>query len=140
VGPQLGTWALQSFATEDLETGQKTNLFGAHPTGYLSYGPDCRMYAILVKDSRKAPDALVPTDAEKIELYSGFLAYAGYYTIDGDKVTHHIDTSWNQIWTGTTQVREFRVDGNTLRIRTLPAKNALTGRQSSSALVWVKVE
>ena len=45
VGPQLGTWALLSMETEDLETGEKHNLLGAHPSGYLSYGPDCQMSA-----------------------------------------------------------------------------------------------
>jgi hypothetical protein len=137
---QLGTWALQSYVTEDLETGQKTPQFGEHPSGYLSYGPDCRMYAILIKENRKAPAALVPTDAERVDLYGGLVAYAGAYTIDADKVSHHIDASWNQAWTGTTQVRQFRIDGNTLHIRTLPAKSAITGRQSVSELVWTKVQ
>jgi hypothetical protein len=139
-GPQLGTWKLQSFTTEDLATGQKTDLFGARPSGYISYGPDCRMYAILTKDGRKAPAALVPTDAERIDLHSGLVAYAGTYSIDGDKVSHHIDASWNQAWTGTTQVRQFKIDGKALHIRTVPAKSALTGRETSSALVWIKVE
>ena len=139
-GPQLGTWRLQSYTTEDLETGGKIDLFGLHPTGYLTYGPDCRMNAILIKDGRKLPAALVATDAEKIELHSGFIAYAGAYSIDGDKISHHVDASWNQAWTGTTQLRQFKLDGHSLVIRTMPAKNALTGRQSSSVLIWTKVE
>ena len=139
-GPQLGTWKLQSFTTEDVATGLKTNMFGAHPGGYLSYGPDCRMCAILVKEGRKAPDTLVPTDAERVDLYSGLIAYAGTYSIEGDKVSHHIDASWNQSWTGTTQVRQFRIDGNSLCIRTLPAKDPMTGNETSAVLVWIKVE
>jgi hypothetical protein len=139
-GPQLGTWKLRSYTTEDLATGQKTDLFGAHPTGYLSYGSDCRVSAILVKEGRKAPNSLVPTDAERVELYSGLIAYAGTYSIEGDKVSHHIDASWNQSWTGTTLLRQFRIDGNTLYIKTLPAKNPLTGRESSAVLVFDKVE
>jgi hypothetical protein len=115
-------------------------LFGAHPSGYLSYGPDCRMNAILIKDGRKPPADLVPTDAERIDLYNGFISYAGTYHIEGDKVSHHVDASWNQSWTGTTQVRQFRIDGKTLYIKTLPARNATTGKESSSVLVWVKIE
>jgi hypothetical protein len=139
-GPQLGTWRLQSYTTEDLETGQKADLLGPHPDGYITYAPDCRMHAILTKDGRKPPVALVATDAEKIELFSGLIAYSGTYSIDGDKVSHHIDASWNQAWTGTIQVRQFKIDGDTLYIRTMPAKNALTGRQSSSVLIWKKVQ
>jgi hypothetical protein len=139
-GPHLGTWRLQSFTTEDLATGQKTDLFGAHPSGYLSYGPDGRMYAILVKEGRKAPTDLVPTDAERVDLYSGFGSYAGTYSIEGDRVSHHIDASWNQSWTGTTQVRQFRIDGKYLYIKTLPDKSPVTGKEGTSVLVWVKVE
>lgn len=139
-GPQLGTWKLQSFTTEDLATGKKTDMFGAHPSGYLSYGPDCRMYAILVTEGRKAPHDLVPTDAERIDLYGGFIAYAGTYSIEGDKVSHHVHASWNQTWTGTTQVRQFRIDGSTLSIRTLPAKDPMTGNETSAVLVWTRVD
>lgn len=135
----LGTWKLQSFTTEDLTNGEKTDLFGAHPDGYLSYGPDGRMQAILLKEGRKAPFGVVPTDAERIELYSGLSAYAGTYSIDGDLVSHHVDASWNESWTGTVQVRQFRIDGQCLYIKTLPDKNPITGKQSVSVLVWVKV-
>jgi hypothetical protein len=139
-GPQLGTWKLESYTTEDIATGQKTTLLGPHPSGFLSYGSDCRMHAILVKDGRRPPATFVPTDAERIELYSGFIAYAGTYRIEGDKVSHVVDASWNQSWTGTTQVRRFKIDGNRLYITTPPTKNALTGKDSSSVLVWTRVE
>jgi hypothetical protein len=55
-------------------------------------------------------------------------------------ISHHIDASWNQAWTGTTQVRQFRIHGKALHIKTLPAKNALTGKESVSTVVWIKVE
>ncbi|CAB3646870.1 hypothetical protein LMG24238_00819 [Paraburkholderia sediminicola] len=139
-GPQLGTWKLESFTTEDVATGQKTDLFGAHPSGYLNYGPDGRMYAILIKDERKAPADLVPTDTESVDLYSGLCSYAGTYSIEDDRVSHHIDASWNESWTGTTQVRQFKIDGKYLYIKTLPSRNPVTGRESTSMLVWTKVE
>jgi len=139
-GPQLGTWTLLSMETEDLETGQKQNLLGVHPSGYLTYGSDCRMSAILVKESREGPSALVPTDPESIELYRGLIAYAGGYAIDGYKITHHIEASWNQAWTGTTQISQFNIDGKTLYMRTGPGKSPMTGKQTSTAFIWVRVE
>jgi Lipocalin-like domain len=140
VGPQLGTWVLLSMETEDLETGQKHNLLGVHPSGYLSYGPDCRMSAILVKESREGPAGSVATDPESIELYRGLIAYAGSYAIEGSKITEHIEASWNQAWTGTTQVSQFNIDGKSLYIRTGPSKNPMTGRQSSTVFIWARVE
>jgi Lipocalin-like domain len=126
--------------TQDLETGQKHNLLGVHPSGYLSYGADCRMSEILVKESREGPATLVATDPESVELYRGLIAYAGSYAIDGYKITHHVDASWNQAWTGTTQVRQFNIDGKTLYIRTGTDKSPMTGRQSSTVFIWVRVE
>jgi hypothetical protein len=139
-GPQLGTWILLSMETEDLETGQKQNLLGVHPSGYLTYGADCRMSAILVKESREGPAAPVATDAESVQLYRGLIAYAGSYTIDGYKITQHIETSWNEAWTGTTQTIQFSIDGTSLYMRTGPGKSPLTGRQSSTAFIWTRVQ
>ena len=68
------------------------------------------------------------------------IAYAGSYSIDGYKITHHIETSWNQVWTGTTQVRQFNIDGQSLYIRTGPGKSPMTGKQSSTVFIWTRVE
>ena len=138
-GPQIGTWKLESFTREDVVTGKKTDLFGARPSGYISYGPDCRVFTIVTREGRKAPAALVATEAERVDLYSGLIAYAGTYSIDGDKISHHVDVSWNQAWTGTTVVRQFKIDGATLHIRS-HEKNQVDGRESSSVLIWTKVE
>ncbi|MCP3722532.1 lipocalin-like domain-containing protein [Paraburkholderia sp. CNPSo 3272] len=135
-----GTWKLQSFTTEDLATGEKTDLFGAHPCGYLNYGPDKRMYAILLEENRTAPADLVPTDAERIALFNGSCAYAGTWSVEGDVVSHHVDASWNESWTGTIQLRRFRIDGKYLHMTTLPGRNPVTGKECISELVWVKVE
>jgi hypothetical protein len=139
MGPLVGTWTLLSMETEDLETSEKNNLLGVHPSGYLTYGPDCRMYAILVKESRELPAGTAPTDPESIKLYRGLISYAGTYSIDGSRITHHIEASWNQTWSGTTQMQHFRIDENTLFISTGPGKSPLTGRQSSTALIWTRV-
>jgi hypothetical protein len=126
--------------TEDMETEQKNNLLGVHPGGYLSYGADCRMSAILIKESREGPAALVPTDPESIELYRGLMAYAGSYSVDGNTITQRIEVSWNQAWTGTTEVIQFRIDGTSLFMRTGSGKSPFTGRQSTTAYIWTKVQ
>jgi hypothetical protein len=42
----------------------------------------------------------------------------GKYIVEGDKVTHKIDVSWNEAWTGTDQIRFGKVEGNRLTITT----------------------
>jgi hypothetical protein len=138
--PILGTWKLKSFVREVLPTGERYNQFGEHPDGYLSYSPDGRMYAILTWDNRIKPHDVVPTDEEQAKLYRTMLAYAGTYTVDADKVIHHVDISWNQAFTGTDQIRFYKLDGNTLTITTAPNKSMVDGREGRLILVWEKVK
>ena len=36
-------------------------------------------------------------------------------TIHGDLIEHHIDASWNEVWTGTTQMRHVAKDGDRVK-------------------------
>ena len=58
------------------------------------------------------------------------------YTTEGNKVVHHVDISWNESWTGTDLIRFFKLEGNTLTIKTAPMKNPITGIESTSVVVW----
>ena len=138
--PVIGTWRLQSYVREVSATGQRYNLFGDKPDGYIGYAPDGRMYAIFVNTERTKPQETVATDEEKAKLFSTITAYAGTYTLEKDKVVHHVDISWNQAWTGTDQMRFYKLDGDTLTITTAPYKSYADGQEGISILVWKKVE
>jgi hypothetical protein len=138
--PVLGTWKLKSWVREIVGTGEKINPMGERPNGYLNYSADGRMYAILTADNRLKPEAANPTDEQRVKLHQSMSAYAGTYTIEGDKVTHHVDISWNEGWTGTKQVRFFKLDGNILTITTAVGKNPDDGRESRGVLVWEMVK
>jgi Lipocalin-like domain len=138
--PILGTWKLQSLVFEATATGQRSSPFGDHPVGYLSYSADGRMYAIGVVEDRPKPRDPLPTDQEKVKLQESMFAYAGTYTADGEKVVHHVDISWNQSWTGTDLVRFYKLDGDTLTIRTSRAENAFDGEEGEFVLVWNKIQ
>lgn len=138
--PLLGTWKLQSFVTEYEDDGERVESFGARPDGYLSYGADGRMYVIVVCGNRQPPVGIAPTDAEKVRLFGELGAYAGTYTIEGNMVRHRVDISWIETWTGSTQNREFRIEGDLLYIRSPAATDPLDGRIASATLVWKKVQ
>jgi hypothetical protein len=128
----VGNWKLVSFFTEELATGKKTALLGEHPKGYLIYTPQGRMMALVVHETRSPPK----TDEDRINLHKNMYAYSGRYTIEGDKITHHVDISWDEAWTGSDQVRYFKLEGDILTIKTAPSTNAITGKESVSTLVW----
>ena len=62
------------------------------------------------------------------------------YTVDGGKVVHHVDISWNGARTGTDQVRFYKLEGDTLTIRTAPNKSPVDGREGVRILVWEKAK
>lgn len=136
----VGTWKLQQFTRETLSTGKSENLYGPHPDGYLSYSSDGRMYTLVVMDNRIVPSGTVPTDQEKIKLYGTMVAYAGTYKVQGDKIIHHVDISWNQNWNGTDVVRFFTLKGDVLTITTEPSPSPIDGTMGRSVLVWKKVK
>jgi hypothetical protein len=138
--PLMGTWKLKSFVREIAGTGERYNQLGEHPHGFLGYSSDGRMYAILVSDDRIKPREEAPTDEERVKLHKSMIAYAGTYTIDGGKVIHHVDISWNGARTGTDQVRFYKLEGDTLTIRSARAKSPVDGREGVGILVWEKVK
>jgi len=137
--PLLGTWKLKSYVREVAATGERYNQRGEHPQGYLSYSMDGRMYAIITWDNRINPHDVVPTDEERIKLYGSMVSYAGTYTMDAEKVIHHVDISWNQSWTGTDQVRFYKLEGDTLTITSALAKSFTDDREGRSILVYEKM-
>jgi hypothetical protein len=52
--PLLGTWKLKSFMREAVATGERYNDRGEHPSGYLGYAADGRIYAIITWESRQS--------------------------------------------------------------------------------------
>lgn len=138
--PVIGTWRLKSYVREVTATGQRYNLFGDKPDGFIGYAPDGRMYATFINTDRVAPRDTVPTDEEKAKLYSTITAYTGTYTLESDRVIHHVDVSWNQAWTGTDQVRYYKLERDTLTITTAPYKSYADGQEGRSILVWTRVK
>lgn len=139
--PLIGTWKIQTYTREVVATGARSDAFGPHPDGYISYAPDGRMYAIFGPGERIKPAGLAPTDQEAVELQRTIVSYAGTYTLEGEgKVVHHVDISWNQSFTGTEQVRFYKLDGDVLTITTPPFGGAATGGASRYILVWKKVK
>jgi hypothetical protein len=60
--------------------------------------------------------------------------------LDGDKVTHKIDVSWNQNWTGGEQIRFYKMEGTTITIRIAINKSPRDGREGRGILVFTKTQ
>jgi hypothetical protein len=136
-----GTWRLVSFVSQVVATGEKIDIFGKAPRGFLSYSRDGRMSAILVRDERPKPTDLAKvTNEERVELFKTMIAYGGTFSVAGNVVTHQVDISWNGNWTGTSQIRNIKLDGRKLYISTNPQPGISDGKPVIGILEWEKVE
>ena len=79
------------------------------------------------------------TDQQRADLHRPMSAYGGTYTFDGKKVEHHVDFASNEVWNGTTVVRDVAADGDRLIYTTRPAPFANDGKVSVVTVVWEKV-
>jgi len=138
----LGTWKLVSYVREELPSGAKSDVMGAHPSGYINYGRDGRMIVIIVGSERKKPAGAVATPDEAEALIRSMLAYAGTYTVDSEAktVTHHIDISWDQSRTGTDHVRSYKLEGNHLTLTTEASTDPATGKKTVRTLIWERLK
>lgn len=138
--PVVGSWRIVSWNEVETESKAVSRPFGEHPVGMLTYAADGHMMLLFADPGRVPPAAPKATDAEAVQLYRTMVAYTGTYSVDGDKVTHSIETSWNQAWNGTRQVRFVEIKGDQLTLRTPPFISPFLGKEITSTLVWERVK
>jgi hypothetical protein len=137
----VGTWKLISSKRTNLSTGNVEDSFGTEPLGFIMYHGGGRMMVLMANGSRPQPESMAKiTDEQRQQLFSTFIAYAGSFQFDGDTIKHTIDVSWNELWTGTTQVRQVKKDGDRLIYTSSPAPSALDGSMGFATHVWERVK
>ena len=135
----LGTWKLVAAMREEIASGTKTAFLGSNPVGYITYGADGRMLVLTVAGGHRKPAGSKATPAEVEALFRSMTSYAGTYTIDGSEITHHVDVSWNESWTGTAQKRIARFEGNRVYLSTPPSLDPITGTTTVRTMTWEKL-
>jgi hypothetical protein len=136
-----GTYKLVSSTRKILDTREILDTWGKNPKGFISYGNDGRMVALIVTDERPKPESIERmTDQQRADLFRTMTAYGGTYGFDGTRVQHHIDISWNEVWTGTTVVRNLKKEGDRLVYTSAAAPFSADGKMSEVTLVWEKVK
>ena len=135
----LGTWTLVSAVREEIPSGARTDMFGQAPHGFINYSPEGRMIALITRRDRKAAANGRPTPTEAEALFRSMLSYAGTFTVEGDVVTHHVDISWNESFTGGAQKRHFKLEGNRLILSTPQSRDPIDGKLSVRHMTWQRV-
>ena len=128
----VGVWALRSLSLR--VSGEPSHdIFGSNPKGYLIFTPEGRMMTIITRADRKP----ATTVEEQAALLQSMVAYSGQYTIGQDRIVTHPDVSWNEIYTGTEQIRYYTISGDILSIRTAePPSALLPGKRTVATLTY----
>ncbi len=134
-----GVWKLKKYSRRFLDTGEvRSDML---PQAYILYTPGGFMMSITVEENRQPPAGEVLTDAERVRLFKSIIsAYSGTYTVEGDTVIHDVEMSWNEAWTGTKQMRLFKVTGDELVIETTPRTAGTDTRLFINTLTWERTE
>jgi hypothetical protein len=139
--PIVGTWELTSFTVLTLGTNEISHPFGESPKGLMQYSPGGHVIVFLQTGNPKRPANTAYTDAERAEIHRSIAgAYAGTYSIEGNKVVQHIIAAWRPDWIGTDQIRYFEIGGNKLTIKTAPIKTLRTGEDIVVTLTFERLE
>ena len=135
----VGSYRLVRTSRTLMDTGQVETY--AKESGFITYGADGRMLVLIIRGERPRPESLeTMTDQQRAELFRTMTAYGGTYSFDGKVVQHHVDISANEVWTGTTQIRDVKIEGERLILTTRPAPFFSDGKMSVQTTVWEKVK
>jgi len=134
----VGAWRLVSWTIEYPASGRVTQPFGAAPEGLLLYSADGHMSATMQRPGRarlSRADPHAVSDAEKAAAFSGYLSYAGRWSVADGHVIHEVELAMNPNLVGTRQVRHVTLDGDRLE---LGAEEALEspGQSRRHRIVW----
>lgn len=120
----LGSWRLVKVTRQDAETGEDLDK-GVSYDGYIAYTPDRRVSVII---TRRAPGE-----------ERNITCYGGKWTIEGDKVIHHVDIGTREGREGTRQPREFRFHEDRLTLTPPVSVDFVHKAPTRRSLEWRRV-
>ena len=133
----VGTWKLVSASSTTLTGERSESPYGAHPAGFLTYTGDGRVSALISYDGRVSLSFGGGSPEEQAEAFKTFLAYAGTYRLDGDKVTHHVEVSSIQNYVDKDLVRSVKFKDDQIILLTPPTR--MNGKMQTIELVWQRL-
>jgi Lipocalin-like domain len=134
----IGNWKLTSWVVELQETGERRPALGGKTSGWMIFTPEGRIMTLITAEGRKP----AKTTEERASLFNTMLAHTGIYRVEGDRFINKIDHSWNEAWTGTEQVRFYKLDGDKLDVISAWARSAtIPGEPMARGIVsWERVK
>src|SRR5690348_15809885 len=107
--------------------------YGANASGMLTYAADGRVSALISYGGRKP---LLPgaSAQDKAQTFDTFIAYAGGYTLEAERVIHHVEVASIQNYANRDLVRNIRFEHD--RIVLITPSTPINGKVQTVELVW----
>lgn len=140
----IGAWMLASYIEEPVDGSASFHPLGERPEGIIMYTPDGYMSVQLSKPDR-APfasgDWFDGTPDEYENEATSYIAYSGPFDVDEENqtLTHTMFVSLFPNWTGQTQPRAVRLEGDMLHLGTVSPITS-SGKTVMSRLTWKRAE
>ncbi len=139
----VGSWRLVDWTVSIGDRSRRP--WGGKATGLLTYTADGRMWAALMAADREHMPTRTLSEAPagmRAAAASGFVTYAGSFSLDGDDVIHHVEVSLLPNYVGNDERRHVEwIDtksGFDLALTTPPAET-LSGRLVVEKLHWTRI-
>lgn len=135
-----GIWRLVSFLEQQPDGSWAPALDeGTH--GTISYWPQGRMQVVMGSTDRprlRGDWNEVPAE-QKARCLDRMVAYGGNYTIEGERVLHHVDVCWIPNWEGRDLVRRMSFPAaHQLLLETVP--DTTPRPRPAQRVLWERVE
>lgn len=136
----IGAWKLVSYEERPVDGSSPFYPMSEKPMGIIMYTPDGFMSAQLMHPDRKtfaSGDWFDGTDEEYRQEASTYIAYTGPFNVDEENqtLTHSMYTSLFPNWTGQTQPRVVKIEGDLLHLSTA-SPIVSGGKTVNSFLTW----
>ena len=137
-----GAWRLVSAEYRSMDGTVLDSPWGPEPQGMIMYDAYGNMSAQLGRRDRArfaGGDQLRGTPDEIKAAFESYNAYWGRYEVDehARTVTHHVQQAMFPNWTGSKQVRYYKLEDNKLILTTPPIRRG--GQEVIGVLVWERV-
>lgn len=133
----VGRWDIVSW--EQLyDDGRRELPLGEQLEGFIRYLADGDMICMISRADRKRFEKggqWNAPDEEKARAYDAMLSYAGRYQVDGDLITHKVETSLFPNWIGGEQKRRLAVCADGTLALTARLEDG-TPQARTARLVW----
>ncbi len=138
--PYVGTWELISVKAIGADGSIDDAPYGPNPHGYITYTGDGYMTVLFSFGDRPHINGTWRTAPapDRAQAFATVLGYAGTYSVDGDRMTHHVTVSTDPNRVGTSISRSIVLDEDTITLTTPAIDLGESAKRYS--LTWRRVE